>query len=87
MITFDDEYVAAWKADWIVREHLGGAMFWELSSDKGTPRQEMEGGHGKDPQPGRSLVSVVRERLGKLDDSPNNLDYSRSCFDNLRNGM
>jgi len=87
MITFDDEHVAAWKAAWIVREHLGGAMVWELSSDKGTAREGMEGGHGKDPQPGRSLVSVIREGLGKLDDSPNNLDYSGSCFDNLRNGM
>ena len=87
MITYDDEYVAAWKADWIVKEHLGGAMFWELSSDKGTAREGMEGGSGKDPQPGRSLVSVVRERLGKLDESPNNLDYSGSCFNNLRSGM
>jgi hypothetical protein len=35
-------------------------MFWELSGDKGNDRPEMEKGPGKDPQPGHSLVKVVK---------------------------
>jgi chitinase len=87
MISFDSEQVAAWKARWIVHNGLGGAMFWELSGDKGTPRHDMEHGHGKDEQPGRSLVSIVRHEMGHLDNTPNNLAYPGSCFDNLRSGL
>lgn len=87
MISFDDEQVAVWKANWINQLGLGGAMYWELSSDKGGTREEMEKGPGKDPQPGRSLISIVKEQFGKLDDSPNNLEYKSSKFDNLRNGI
>ncbi|KAG5219572.1 glycoside hydrolase family protein [Salix suchowensis] len=59
-------------------------MFWELSGDKGSNREGMEGGQGKDPQPGRSLVKVVKEAMGELDDSPNWLHYERSKFDNMK---
>jgi chitinase len=47
----------------------------------------MEGGHGKDPQPGRSLVKVVHEVMGEPDRTPNWLQYERSRFDNMRKGM
>lgn len=87
MVSFDSEYVGQQKGDWIKHEGLGGSMFWELSGDKGTQREGMEGGPGKDAQPGRSLVAVVKDAMGPLDSSPNWLQYEGSQFDNMRNGM
>jgi len=87
MISFDDEEVARKKANWIAREGLGGAMYWELSGDKGTERPDMEGGAGKQPVAGASLVRLVAQGMGKLDETPNCLDYSESKFENLKRGM
>ena len=87
MISFDTEQVARWKGDWIRREGLRGSMFWELSGDKGSDREGMEGGEGKVAQPGRSLVAVVKEAMGPLEKSENWLRYEESKFDNMRNGM
>jgi chitinase len=87
MISYDDERVAAWKAKWIMHRGFGGAMYWELSGDKGTPRKDMEPGPGKDEQPGKSIICTVKDEFGHLDDSPNNLVYKGSSFDNLRNGL
>ncbi|KAL0955901.1 hypothetical protein HGRIS_002097 [Hohenbuehelia grisea] len=87
MISFDDEQVGRWKGEWIRNQGFAGSMFWELSGDKGAPRDGMEGGRGKDPQPGNSLVKVVKEAMGDLDDSHNWLHYEGSKFDNMRNGM
>ncbi|KAH9176774.1 glycoside hydrolase family 18 protein [Lactarius sanguifluus] len=54
MISYDDEVVGRWKGEYIAQEGLGGSMFWELSGDKGgASREGMEGGHGKEGQPGR----------------------------------
>jgi len=86
MVSFDDEQVGIWKGDWIRREGLGGSMFWELSGDKGSTREGMEGGFGKDPAPGNSLVTIVKNAMGPLDTSPNWLRYEGSQFDNLRDG-
>ncbi|KAJ6586930.1 glycoside hydrolase [Mycena vulgaris] len=86
MVSFDTEEVARWKGEWIRKEGLGGAMVWELSGDKG-PREGMEGGPGKDPQPGRSLVKVVQEAMGKSDHGHNWLHYEKSRFENMRKGM
>lgn len=87
MVSFDSEDVGAWKGEWISREKMGGAMFWELSGDKGNDRP-IEPGPGKILQPGRSLVTIVKEAMGgHLETSPNCLRYSGSKFDNLRNGM
>ncbi|KAH8119239.1 glycoside hydrolase family 18 protein [Phellopilus nigrolimitatus] len=87
MVSFDSEEVGQWKGDWIKKEGLGGSMFWELSGDKQGEREGMEGGEGKAPQPGQSLVKVVKEKMGQLDRSPNWLRYEHSFFDNMRNGM
>ncbi|KAJ6499902.1 glycoside hydrolase [Mycena vitilis] len=87
MISFDTEEVARWKGEWIRKEGLGGAMVWELSGDKGSAREGMEGGPGKDPQPGQSLVKVIQEVMGAGDTSSNWLKYERSRFDNMRAGM
>ena len=78
---------AAWKGDWIRREGLRGSMFWELSGDKGAPRDGMEAGHGKDPQPGQSLIAIVNDAMGELDRSSNWLQYEGSQYDNMRAGM
>lgn len=87
MVSFDSEEVARWKGEYIAKEQLGGSMFWELSGDKGSSRQDMEGGEGKTPVPGNSLVRVVKESMGELDQSSNWLGYEQSQFDNLRKGM
>ncbi|KAA1474260.1 hypothetical protein DENSPDRAFT_840836 [Dentipellis sp. KUC8613] len=87
MVSFDDAQVGAWKGEWIAREGLGGSMFWELSGDKGSVREGMEGGHGKDERPGPSLVRVVKDAMGGLDMSPNWLQYEGSKFENMRKGM
>jgi len=87
MITFDTEEVGRWKGEWIKREELGGSMFWELSGDKGTERKDMEGGPGKDPQPGQSLVKVVKHAMGPSDTTHNWLRYEGSKFENMREGM
>ncbi|KIJ67934.1 glycoside hydrolase family 18 protein [Hydnomerulius pinastri MD-312] len=86
MISFDNEHIGALKGRWIHDQGLGGSMFWELSGDKGSYRDGMEGGPGKDPAPGQSLMRVVKDAMGPLDRSPNWLRYDRSQFDNLRNG-
>ena len=86
MVSFDNEQVGIWKGDWIRREGLRGSMFWELSGDKGGTREGMEGGYGKDPAPGNSLVAAVKNAMGPLDTSPNWLRYERSQFDNMRDG-
>jgi chitinase len=62
-------------------------MFWELSGDKGSDREGMEGGVGKDPQPGNSFVKVVKETMGGLKHGENWLSYEQSQFDNMRKGM
>lgn len=87
MISFDDEAVAKWKGQYIKRENLGGSMFWELSGDKGSSRTGMETGPGKDPQPGKSLVAIVKEAMGGLEKSTNWLSYADSKFDNMKKGM
>lgn len=88
MVSFDSEEVGQWKGEWIKKEGLGGSMFWELSGDKGGgDREGMEGGPGKEAQPGKSLVKVVKEAMGDLDRSPNWLSYEHSRWENMRNGM
>lgn len=87
MVSFDSEEVGRWKGEWIRKEGLGGSMFWELSGDKGSAREGIEAGPGKDAQPGSSLVAVVKDAMGGLDYSPNWLTYNTSQFENMRNGM
>ena len=87
MVSFDSEEVAKWKGEWIKREGLGGSMFWELSGDKESDRDGMEGGVGKDPQPGNSLVKIVKEAMGGLKQGQNWLGYEQSQFDNMKQGM
>ncbi|KAF8798721.1 glycoside hydrolase family 18 protein [Phlegmacium glaucopus] len=87
MISFDNEEVARVKGEYIRRERLGGSMFWELSGDKGSSREGMEGGPGKEAQPGQSLVTIVKDAMGSLERSSNWLSYNESKFGNMRKGM
>ncbi|KAF9012319.1 glycoside hydrolase family 18 protein [Cyathus striatus] len=87
MVSYDNEEVAKWKGEWIKKEGFGGSMFWELSGDKGSIRKDMEGGPGKDPQPGHSLVQTVKDAMGGIDTSSNWLHYEKSKFDNMRKQM
>ena len=88
MVSYDDEAVGHWKGGWIAQQGLGGSMFWELSGDKQGKREGMEGGPGKEPQPGQSLVRVVKDAMGGIDLQQQNwLQYEGSKFENMRNGM
>lgn len=62
-------------------------MFWELSGDKETKREDMERGPGKEGQAGKSLVRVVKEAMGGLALEENWLRYEGSQFENMRRGM
>jgi hypothetical protein len=63
-------------------------MFWELSGDKGgTPREDMEGGHGKGHSLDGDSSWVVKEAMGELYAKPNLLRYEGSKFETSRNGM
>lgn len=87
MISFDSEHAARVKGEYIRKERLAGSMFWELSGDKGSSREGIEGGPGKEAQPGQSLVTIVKDTMGGLERSTNWLLYNESKFDNMRKGM
>ncbi|KAJ5198739.1 Endochitinase B1 [Penicillium cinerascens] len=81
-INFMEEPVASFsfdpvqqKAQFIVTKGLGGAMWWESSSDKAGPD---------------SLIRTVVTSFGgveSLDQSQNQLQFGASRFDNLKNGF
>jgi hypothetical protein len=72
MISYDTPNIARQKAQWIETMGLGGAMWWEISMDKGASE---------------SLVGVMVEEFKMLDNSENHLEYPLSEFENLRGGM
>ncbi|CAE6475284.1 unnamed protein product [Rhizoctonia solani] len=72
LISYDTPVITAKKCDWLSRQGLAGAMFWELSADKtGT----------------ESLVWTAAKTMGKLDNTPNHLSYPGSKFDNVKAEM
>ncbi|KAG0262712.1 hypothetical protein BG011_009842 [Mortierella polycephala] len=77
LITYDSPMVIDRKADYIAEHQLGGAMFWESSSDLKSDHE-------------RSLISNVAgglQRHASLDNTLNHLDYPTSCYDNVRAGF
>lgn len=69
LVSFDNPETTRLKAKYVQDQGLAGAMFWEASGDK----------PGKD-----SLVKIMSENMGLLDDSPNMLDYPESPWRNIR---
>ncbi|KAF9115783.1 hypothetical protein BGX27_006394 [Mortierella sp. AM989] len=77
LITYDTPLVIDRKAEYIARHQLGGAMFWESSSDQ-------------TENPDRNLIGAVTKGLRRhapLDSSLNHLSYPTSVYDNVRNGF
>ena len=72
LVTYDTVEMARRKAEWVKERGLGGAMWWESSSDK----------EGRE-----SLVGNVVDVLGWLEGSSNCLEYPESKWDNVRNGF
>lgn len=72
LITYDTVDMALKKAEWIKKEGLGGAMWWESSADRSGEQ---------------SLIRNVVGALGTMENSPNCLEYPGSKYDNLRNGF
>ncbi|KAF8936155.1 hypothetical protein BGZ58_004545 [Dissophora ornata] len=77
LMTYDTPMVVDRKAEYIAQSRLGGAMFWESSSDHNTDHD-------------RSLIGNVNRALkrhGPLDSTPNHLNYPTSVYDNVRAGF
>ncbi|KAI1198914.1 glycoside hydrolase superfamily [Nemania serpens] len=75
MVTYDTVPMARHKAEYIKERGLGGAMWWESSADK------------DDEQ---SLIANVVDVLGgpgRLDNTPNCVEYPESKYENLRAGF
>ncbi|GAM87671.1 hypothetical protein ANO11243_056980 [Dothideomycetidae sp. 11243] len=72
MISYDTPGNAALKLNYIKNLGLGGAMFWESSSDK----------TGAD-----SLIALAASTLGNLDQTQNTLNYPDSVYANIKAGM
>jgi chitinase len=72
LVSFDNVPVGLMKADYIRKQGLGGAMFWEAAGDK---------------TGGESLVGAVGNAMGSLELSNNMLDYPQSRYSNIRNKM
>ncbi|KAI5793879.1 glycoside hydrolase superfamily [Peziza echinospora] len=79
MMSFDTAEMQKVKAGYVLEKGLGGAMWWESSSDKKIGS-------------GASLIETVVNEFGgpkskMLDDSLNTLSYPKSKYDNIRNMM
>lgn len=72
LVTYDNVRSAREKASYLVRQKLGGAVFWESSGDR---------------KGDASLVGTVARGVGQLDRSQNLLSYPGSRYDNIRKGM
>ncbi|KAF9586704.1 hypothetical protein BGW38_008627 [Lunasporangiospora selenospora] len=77
LITYDTPFVIGQKANYIAERRLGGAMFWESSSDHPVEND-------------RSLIGTVTKTLqhhAPMDQSPNHLDFPTSKYENVKNGF
>lgn len=72
LISFDTVDEVKLKATYIEQNGLGGAMYWETSSDK----------TGSD-----SLISTVAGSFGNLEQSQNCISYPGSIYNNIAAGM
>ncbi|KAH8674832.1 endochitinase 1 precursor [Tricladium varicosporioides] len=76
LISYDNVEMARVKAAWIFLMDLGGVMWWESSADKVGNNSLI-----------RNVVDLLRGKGGVPENSPNQLLYTNSSYDNLRAGM
>ncbi|KAF2862138.1 glycoside hydrolase family 18 protein [Piedraia hortae CBS 480.64] len=74
MVSYDTPEVASQKVDYVKKNGLGGGMWWETSGDLPVTDE-------------KSLIRVVVDGLGNMEQSENCLEYPQSKYDNLREGM
>ncbi|KAF2767875.1 glycoside hydrolase [Teratosphaeria nubilosa] len=79
MVSYDSPQVAAQKVEYIKRNHLGGAMWWESSGDHPIRHEA-------------SLIRITTDALGgfegkHMEQSENCLEYPGSKYENLSKGM
>ncbi|KAI1469946.1 glycoside hydrolase family 18 protein [Daldinia caldariorum] len=72
LVSYDDVRSVTYKSQYLRGRRLGGAFFWEASGDRG-------GALG--------LVNTMSKNLDWLDETPNNLYYPTSQYQNIRRGM
>ena len=72
LVTYDTPRMAREKAEWIKKNGLGGAMWWESSADKVGEQ---------------SLVGTVVRVLGSMESTMNCVEYPHSKFENVRKGF
>ncbi|KAG9003038.1 hypothetical protein FRB94_002858 [Tulasnella sp. JGI-2019a] len=77
LASYDTPTIAALKAEWIISQKLGGAMYWEISSDHNTTESSLV----------YQYAETFRATGGGLAFSCNHIDYSTSSYDNIKNGM
>ncbi|KAL1964063.1 hypothetical protein VTN77DRAFT_7481 [Rasamsonia byssochlamydoides] len=81
MVSYDNAAVSEMKASFVKQWGLGGGMWWETSGDRGGKTAHRADG---------SLIGTFVDVLGgieALEQSPNNLEYPESKYDNLRAGF
>jgi len=90
MVSYDTPEMAKIKADYVKRERLGGAMWWESSGDKQGRESLIERVSSLltdiDFLEADLSLKVVHE-ISSMDRSNNTLSYPDSKYDNLRNGF
>ena len=76
LVSFDTPAMIATKVDWLRQRGLAGAMFWEASGDRADDEQQ-------------SLIATSHRGLNAIgmDDTPNQLNFPDSRYDNMRAGM
>ncbi|WYZ34857.1 hypothetical protein EsH8_I_001133 [Colletotrichum jinshuiense] len=72
LVSYDNIQSARFKADYLVRKGLGGAVFWEAAGDRK--------GDG-------SLVGALASKMGTLDPAQNWLSYPNSQYANIKNNL
>lgn len=72
LISYDTVDAVKKKAEYIRNSGLGGGFFWEASADK---------------KGNESLIESLTKQLGKLDQSPNLLNYPLSKYPNIKANM
>jgi chitinase len=77
LVTYDTVEMARKKAEWIKREGLGGAMYWESSADSAEEKSIIG-----------NVVDVLGGKIGAgMEKKENCLEYPESKYENLRRGF